>query len=230
LVRPLIPARGGPGRKTRRCLHRRMAQTQNGAGVATGPVSGSGRGLSTPVGSQSSSAKASSGRARSGIAEASSGPSLQTSARQAPFPSVGRLSGEPATILRTSFRQAGDHSLDIFPASRRLSVRLFSTGRTRLPDRPFLSGRTLRSRCGRPFEQALQAAFRDSLARRLRSRRTPEKWVRLKVSPLPRASFRLPHQSVPGLLPEGYRPSRHWRRLGSPSRFRGGLPDREMPI
>ena len=194
-------------------------QTQNGAGVATGPVSGSGRGLSTPVGSQSGSARASSNRARSGIAEASSEPSLQASRGKPRFhlsdvfpanrrPSCERLSGKPATIR----------------------FRLFSTGRTRLPNRPFLSRRTLRSRCGRPFEQALRAAFRNSIPRRFRSCRTPEKWVRLKVSPLPRASFRLPHQSVPGLLPEGYRPSRHWRRLGSPSRCRAASLDREMPI
>lgn len=142
----------------------------------------------------------------------------------------GRLSGEPATILERLSGKPATIPMNILPASRRLSIlRLFSTGRTRLPDRPFLSGRTLRGRCGRPFEQALRAAFRDSLARRLRSRRTPEKWVRLKVSPLPRASFRLPHQSVPGLLPEGYRPSRHWRRLEFLPRCRLVTPDREMP-
>lgn len=54
-------------------------------------------------------------------------------------PFVGRLSGKPATFPRTSFRQAGDCPL-----------RLFSTGRTRLPDRPFLSRRTLRVPSGLP--------------------------------------------------------------------------------
>ena len=39
---------------------------------------------------------------------------------------------------------------DVFPASRRLSFRLFSIGRTRFPDRPFLSGRTLRVPFGLP--------------------------------------------------------------------------------
>ena len=133
-------------------------------------------------------------------------------------PFVGRPSGKPATFPGTSFRQAGDCPL-----------RLFSTGRTRLPDLWILSGRTLRFSSGRPFEQALRAAFRGSFARRLRFRRTPGKWVRLWVSPPPRASSRLPHQSVPGLLPEGSRPDRHWRRLGSPNRCRPVLLDRERP-
>ena len=119
-------------------------------------------------------------------------------AEQAPCPSVGRLSGEPATILRTSFRRTGDCPFAALfrranPASRP-SVSLRAN-----PSRPVRS----------PFEQALRAAFRGSFARRRWFRRTPEKWVRLKVSPLPRASSRLPHQSVPGLLPEGSRPDRH---------------------
>jgi len=154
-----------------------------------------------------------------GWSEASSSPSLQTSTEQAPSPPVGRLSGEPATILRTSFRQAGDHPF----------AALFH--RANPASRPSFSLRANPSSQVRsPVEQALGAAFRDTFARRLRFRRTPEKWVRLKVSPLPRASSRLPHQSVPGLLPEGYRPSRHWRRRGSPSRFRAVSLDREMPI
>ena len=86
-----------------------------------------------------------------GQSEASFSPSLQTFTRQAPLPPV-----------RTSFRQAGDHPSGVHPASRRLSLehpsgkpaivrlRLFSIGRTRSADRPFLSRRTLRSRCGLP--------------------------------------------------------------------------------
>ena len=54
-------------------------------------------------------------------------------------PSCGRPSGKPATFPRTSFRQAGD-----------CPCRLFSIGRTRFPDRPFLSGRTLRVPFGLP--------------------------------------------------------------------------------
>ena len=133
-----------------------------------------------------------------GWSEASFSPSLQTSARQAPLPSV-----------RTSFRQAGDHPENIFPASRRSFP--FGSAPSGEPDlRPSVPLRANPSSPFRsPFEQALRAAFRNSLARRLRSCRTPEKWVRLCVSPLPRASSRLPHQSVPGFLPEGYRPSRH---------------------
>ena len=133
----------------------------------------------------------------------------------------------PASVCRTSFRQAGDHPRTSFrqagdcpfsalfpranPASRP-SVPLRAS-----PSIPFRS----------PFEQALRAAFRNSLARRLRFRRTPEKWVRLWVSPLPRASSRLPHQSVLGVHPEGYRPSRHWRRLEFLPRCRLVTPDRE---
>ena len=138
---------------------------------------------------------------------------LQASTKQAPLPPVGRLSGEPATILRTSFRRTGDCPFAALshranPASRP-SVSLRAN-----PSRPVRS----------PAEQAPWAAFRGSFARRLRFRRTPEKWVRLKVSPLPRASFRLPHQSVPGLLPEGSRPDRHWRRLGRVLPLPAGLP------
>lgn len=83
-------------------------------------------------------------------------------ARQAPLPSCGRLSGKPATIRWASIRQAGDFPVgvlrqagdlpaDILPASRRLSVcGPLSTGRTRLGDRPFLSGRTLPVPSGLP--------------------------------------------------------------------------------
>jgi len=71
--------------------------------------------------------------------EASFSPSLQTSRGKPRFRLFGRLSGKPATILE---HPSGK------PAIVRL--RLFSTGRTRLPDRPFLSGRTLRGRCGLP--------------------------------------------------------------------------------
>ena len=162
-----------------------------------------------------------------GWSEASSSPSLQTFTRQAPLPSVrtsfrqagdhpGRPSGKPATFPRTSFRQAGD-----CPVSA-LFHRANPISRPSVPLRanPSISFRS-------PFEQALRAAFRNSLARRLRFRRTPEKWVRLWVSPLPRASSRLPHQSVFGFLPEGYRPSRHWRRLEFLPRCRLVTPDRE---
>jgi hypothetical protein len=63
----------------------------------------------------------------------------------------GRLSGKPATIRWASIRQAGDFPADILPASRRLSVcGPLSTGRTRLGDRPFLSGRTLQVPSGLP--------------------------------------------------------------------------------
>ena len=205
--------------ETRRPRRSEGARTQNGAGVATGPVSGSGRGLSTPVGSQSDSAGASSNRVRSGTAEASSEPSLQAFTGQAPLPPVGRLSGKPATILT-----------GILPATRRLSVLRPFFHRANPASRPSVPLRANPSNLLRsPIEQALRAAFRGSLARRLRFRRTPEKWVRLRVSPLPRASSRLPHQSVPGLLPEGSRPDRHWRRPGVPRRFRQALLDRERP-
>ena len=70
-----------------------------GAGCPTAPVCGSGRVLSTPVGSQSSSRKASSSEARSGIVRSKLLAIPQTFTRQAPLPSVGRLSGKPATIL-----------------------------------------------------------------------------------------------------------------------------------
>ena len=118
-------------------------------------------------------------------------------------------------------------SSNILPASRRLSVAaLFH--RANPISRPSVSLRANPSSPFRsPLEQALRAAFRNSLARRLRSCRTPEKWVRLWVSPLPRASSRLPHQSVPGFLPEGSRPSRHWRRLEFLPRCRLVTPDRE---
>ena len=151
-----------------------------------------------------------------GQSGASSSPSLQTFTRQAPLPSVRTSFRQAGDHPRTSFRQAGDCPFAaLFPRANpasRPSVSLRAN-----PSRPVRS----------PFEQALQAAFRDSLARRRRFRRTPEKWVRLWVSPLPRASSRLPHQSVLGFLPEGYRPSRHWRRLEFLPRCRLVTPDRE---
>ena len=74
-----------------------------------------------------------------GQSEASFSPSLRLPRSKLRFRLFGRLSGKPATIL--------EH-----PSGKPVIVRLrlFSPGRTRLPDRPFLSGRTLRGRCGLP--------------------------------------------------------------------------------
>jgi hypothetical protein len=149
---------------------------------------------------------ASSASVRLDVFPASRRPSCgRPSGKPATFP--GHPSGKPAIVRSALFHRAN-------PVSRP-SVPLRAN-----PSSPFRS----------PFEQALRAAFRGSFARRLRFRRTPGKWVRLWVSPPPRASSRLPHQSVPGFLPEGSRPSRHWRRRGSPCRFRRAFLDRERPI
>ena len=156
--------------------------------------------------------------------------SLQASTGQAPFRPVGRLSGEPATILRTSFRQAGDHSLDILPASRRLSVRLFSTRRTWLSDRPFLSGRTLRGRCGLPSSKLSGRPFAIP---------SPEGsgFAGLRKSGFglrfPRCLALLPGCPTRASLasfPKDIGPLGTGGVLEVPSRCRAGLLDREMPI
>jgi hypothetical protein len=172
----------GPGLRRNRLCHRggegrgrQSAPHENGASVATGPVSGSGRGVSTPVGSQSGSAGASSNRARSGIIRASSEPSLRTWQGKPRFrpvdvfpasrrPSGGRPSGKPATFPGASFRQAGDLSADILPASRRLSVAALCP-----PGEPGLA--TVRSSRGEPFESlpvSLRASSPGGLSRFLR--------------------------------------------------------------
>jgi hypothetical protein len=81
-------------------------------------------------------------------AKASFDISRQTSTGQAPLPSVGRLSGKPATIL--------EH-----PPGKPVIVPVgpFSTGRTRFPDRPFLSGRTLQVPSGLPPSKLIGRPF-----------------------------------------------------------------------
>ena len=123
-------------------------QTQNGAGVATGPISGSGRGLSTPVGSQSGSARASSNRARSGIVRS----------KLLAIPSDFH-EASPASVCRTSFRQAGDHPRTSFRQAGDCPFRLFSTGRTRYPDLQFLSGQALRFPSGLPSSKLSRRPF-----------------------------------------------------------------------
>ena len=118
-----------------------LSQTQNGAGVATGPISGSGRGLSTPVGSQSGSIGANSFGARSGMAEASS---------DHPF-RLPRASSLPS--VRTSFRQAGDHPGH---PSGKPAIVLFGSFPSGEPDFP-----TIRSSPGEPFE-SLPVSLRAS--------------------------------------------------------------------
>lgn len=142
-------------------------------------------------------------------------------------PSLRLSRGKPRFRLSDVFPASRRPSSNILPASRRLSVAaLFPRANpASRPSGPLRASPSISFRS--PIEQALRAAFRNSLARRLRSHRTPEKWVRLWVSPLPRASSRLPHQSVPGFLPEGSRPSLHWRRLEFLPRCRLVTPDRE---
>lgn len=142
-------------------------------------------------------------------------------------PSCERLSGKPATIRLGVHPASRRLSRDILPASRRLSLAALFP-RANPASRPSVPLRANPSSpLWSPFEQALRAAFRGSFARRLRFRRTPGKWVRLWVSPPPRASSRLPRQRVPGLLPEGSRPGRRRWRRGSPCRCRPVFLDRE---